>query len=103
MFADYFVSLWPQSRIEARSRAKFTSTMPSGSGFERGPNQINYSIMSERDKQIERERKGVVELLLKKNGLTRRQLVEELVGFWAASWAHTLTEEERKQFPHLVF
>lgn len=43
-------------------------------------------ITSERDKQIEKERKGVVELLLKKNGLTRRQLVEELVGFWAASW-----------------
>ena len=50
-------------------------------------------MMSERDKQIEKERKGVVELLLKKNGLTRRQLVDNLVGFWAASWAHTLTEE----------
>ena len=60
-------------------------------------------MMSERDKQIEKERKGVVELLLKKNGLTRRQLVEELVGFWVASWAHILTEEEKKQFPHLVF
>ena len=60
-------------------------------------------IMSERDKQIEKERKGVVELLLKKNGLTRRQLVDDLVGMWAASWAHILTEEEKKQFPHLVF
>lgn len=59
--------------------------------------------MSERGKQIEKERKGVVELLLKKNGLTRKQLVDNLVDFWATSWAHTLTEEEKKQFPHLVF
>ena len=59
--------------------------------------------MSERDKLIEQERKGVVELLLKKNGLTRKQLVDSLVGIWAASWAHTLTEEEKKMFPHLVF
>ena len=61
------------------------------------------TIMSEKQKQIEQERKGVVELLLKKNGLTRKQLVDNLVDFWAASWAHTLTEEEKKQFPHLVF
>ena len=66
-------------------------------------NSSNDIIMSERDKQIEKERKGVVELLLKKNGLTRRQLVDNLVDFWATSWAHTLTEEEKKQFPHLVF
>ena len=59
--------------------------------------------MSERDKLIEQERKGVVELLLKKNGLTRKQLVDNLVDFWATSWVHTLTEEEKKQFPHLVF
>lgn len=59
--------------------------------------------MSEKEKQIEKERKGVVELLLKKNGLTRRALIEELIGMWAASWAHTLTEDEKKQFPHLVF
>ncbi len=59
--------------------------------------------MSEDQKIIEQERKGVVELLLKKNGLTRKQLVEDLVGIWAASWAHILTEEEKKQFPHLVF
>ena len=59
--------------------------------------------MSERDKQIEQERKGVLELLLKKNGLTRKALVEELVGIWVASWVGTLTEEEKKQFPHLAF
>ena len=66
-------------------------------------NILMHIIMSERDKQIEKERKGVVELLLKKNGLTRRQLVDDLVGMWAASWVHILTEEEKKQFPHLVF
>ena len=63
----------------------------------------NTCNMSERDKQIEKERKGVVELLLKKNGLTRKQLVDELVGIWTASWVGTLTEEEKKQFPHLAF
>ena len=61
------------------------------------------SIMSERDKQIEKERKGVLELLLKKNGLTRKQLVDSLVGVWVASWVDTLTEEEKKMFPHLAF
>ncbi|MBQ6750617.1 MAG: hypothetical protein IJR02_07610 [Bacteroidaceae bacterium] len=59
--------------------------------------------MSERDKLIEQERKGVLELLLKKNGLTRKQLVDSLVGVWMASWVDTLTEEEKKMFPHLAF
>lgn len=59
--------------------------------------------MSEKEKQIEKERRGVLELLLKKNGLTRKALVEELVGIWVASWVDTLTEEEKKQFPHLAF
>lgn len=59
--------------------------------------------MSEQQKQIEKERKGVVELLLKKNGLTRKQLVDELVGIWVASLVSTLSEEEKKQFPHLAF
>ena len=59
--------------------------------------------MSEEQKIIEQERKGVVELLLKKNGLTRRQLVEELVGIWTASMVGTLSDDEKKQFPHLVF
>ena len=59
--------------------------------------------MSETEKQIEKERRGVLELLLKKNGLTRKALVEELVGIWVASWVDTLTEEEKKQFPHLAF
>ena len=64
---------------------------------------LNNRIMSEKDKQIEKERKGVLELLLKKNGLTRKQLVDSLVGVWVASWVDTLTEEEKKQFPHLAF
>lgn len=59
--------------------------------------------MSELDKQIEQERKGVVELLLKKNGVTRKQLIEELVGIWTAGLVNTLTEDEKKQFPHLTF
>ena len=59
--------------------------------------------MSELDKQIEQERKGVVEVLLKKNGLTRKQLVEELVGIWTAGLVNTLTDDEKKQFPHLAF
>lgn len=59
--------------------------------------------MSEEQRIIEKERKGVVELLLKKTGLTRKQLIEELVGIWTASWVGTLTEEEKKQFPHLSF
>lgn len=59
--------------------------------------------MSEIDKQIEKERKGVVELLLKKNGLTRKQLIEELVGIWTAGLVGTLTDDEKKQFPHLAF
>ena len=59
--------------------------------------------MCERDNQIEKERKGGLEVLLKKNGLTRKQLVDSLVGVWMASWVDTLTEEEKKQFPHLAF
>ena len=46
--------------------------------------------MSERDKLIEQERKGVLELLLKKNGLTRKQLVDSLVGVWVASWVESV-------------
>ena len=59
--------------------------------------------MSEKEKQIEKERKDVVELLLKKNGLTRKQLVDDLVGMWAASWAHILTDEEKKTVPSSGF
>jgi len=50
----------------------------------------NDSIMSEKQKQVEKERKGVLELLLQKNGLKRKELVDGLL-------------EEKKQFPHLAF
>ena len=59
--------------------------------------------MSEKEKQVEIERRGVLELLLQKNGLKRKELVDGLLDIWVASWAHTLTEEEKKQFPHLAF
>jgi len=36
----------------------------------------NDSIMSEKQKQVEKERKGVLELLLQKNGLKRKELVD---------------------------
>ena len=59
--------------------------------------------MSEKQKQIEKERRGLLELLLQKNGLKRKELVDSLLGIWVASWVDTLTEEEKKQFPHLAF
>ena len=61
------------------------------------------SIMSEKQKQVEKERKGVLELLLQKNGLKRRELVDFLLGVWMAGKVDDLTEEEKAQFPHLVF
>ena len=45
----------------------------------------------------------MLELLLKKNGPTRKQLVDSLVGVWVTSWVDTLTEEEKKMFPYLAF
>lgn len=59
--------------------------------------------ISTKQKQIETERRGVLELLLQKNGLKRKELVDSLLGIWVASWVDTLTEEEKKQFPHLAF
>lgn len=59
--------------------------------------------MSEKQKQVEKERKGVLELLLQKNGLKRKELVDGLLDIWVASWVGSLTEEEKKQFPHLAF
>ena len=38
------------------------------------------SIMSEKQKQVEKERRGVLELLLHKNGLKRKELVDFLLG-----------------------
>ena len=35
--------------------------------------------MSEKQKQVEKERRGVLELLLQKNGLKRKELVDFLL------------------------
>ena len=61
------------------------------------------SIMSEKQKQVEKERKGVLELLLQKNGLKRKELVDFLLGVWMAGKVDELTEEEKAQFPNLAF
>ena len=61
------------------------------------------SIMSEKQKQVEKERKGVLELLLQKNGLKRKELVDFLLGVWMAGKIDELTAEEKAQFPNLVF
>ena len=60
-------------------------------------------IMSEKQKQVEKERRGVLELLLQKNGLKRKELVDFLLGVWMAGKVGELTEEEKAQFPNLVF
>jgi hypothetical protein len=66
--------------------------------------QLKYVIdMSENQKQVEKERKGVLELLLKKTGLKYKELVDAQVGMWMAGNLDLLTAEEKKQFPHLVF
>ena len=59
--------------------------------------------MSERDRIIEQERKGVLELMLKKAGLTRKQLADGLIDMWIAGNNDLLTASEKKQFPHLVW
>ena len=66
--------------------------------------QLKYVIdMSENQKQVEKERKGVLELLLKKTGLKYKELVDAQVGMWMAGNIDLLSAEEKKQFPHLVF
>ena len=61
------------------------------------------SIMSEKQKQVEKERKAVLQLLLEKTGLKYKELVDAQVGMWMAGNLDLLTTEEKKQFPHLVF
>ena len=60
-------------------------------------------IMSEKQKQVEKERKAVLQLLLEKTGLKYKELVDAQVGMWMAGNLDLLTAEEKKQFPHLVF
>lgn len=59
--------------------------------------------MSERDKIIKQEREGVLELMLKKVGMTRKQLTEDLLGIWMAGNNDLLSEREKKSFPHLAW
>ena len=59
--------------------------------------------MSEKQKQIERERKAVLQLLLEKTGLKYKELVDAQIGMWMAGNIDLLTAEENKQFPNLIF
>ena len=61
------------------------------------------SIMSEKQKQVEKERKAVLQLLLEKTGLKYKELVDAQVGMWMAGNLDLLTADEKKQFPHLIF
>ena len=59
--------------------------------------------MGEKQKQIERERKAVLQLLLEKTGLKYKELVDAQIGMWMAGNIDLLTAEEKKQFPNLIF
>lgn len=59
--------------------------------------------MSEKQKKVEQERRGVLELLLQKNGLKRKELVDFLLGVWVAGKLDELTEQEKAQFPNFAF
>ena len=59
--------------------------------------------MSEKQKQIERGRKAVLQLLLEKTGLKYKELVDAQIGMWMAGNIDLLTAEEKKQFPNLIF
>lgn len=56
-----------------------------------------------KDKEIEKERKKVLEILLKKTGLTYKTLVETSVDLWVTSNIDLLTANDKKQFKYLVF
>ena len=60
-------------------------------------------IMSEKEKNIEKERKAVLALLLQKTGLKYKDLVQAQVGMWMAGNIDLLTEQERQMFPNLAF
>lgn len=55
------------------------------------------------DVELEKERQKVLEILLKKTGLTYEKLVKHSVGIWVASNIELLTEKEKAQFKYLVF
>lgn len=52
----------------------------------------------EKTKEIEREKKLLLEILLKKNGITYKDLVDYSVKMWVAANVGTLTASERKLF-----
>ena len=59
--------------------------------------------MTEKERKIEQERKAVLELLLKKTGLTYRDLVNAQVGMWMAGNIDLLSDQEKQMFPNLAF
>jgi hypothetical protein len=59
--------------------------------------------MSEKEKNIEKERKAVLALLLRKAGLKYKDLVSAQVGMWMAGNIDLLTEQEKQMFPNLTF
>lgn len=53
--------------------------------------------------EINREKKELLNLLLKKAGITYKELVDSSVGLWVASNTDRLTASEKKQFKVLHF
>lgn len=53
--------------------------------------------------EINREKKELLNLLLKKAGITYKDLVDSSVGLWVASNTDRLTASEKKQFKLLHF
>ena len=60
-------------------------------------------VMSEKEKNVEKERKAVLALLLQKTGLKYKELVNAQVGMWMAGNIDLLSEQERQMFPNLAF
>ena len=57
--------------------------------------------MSEKQKQVEKERRGVLKLLLQKNGLKRKELVDGLLDIWVASEVPDYRHEQLQGLPLL--
>ncbi|MBR6354794.1 MAG: hypothetical protein IKS01_03335 [Paludibacteraceae bacterium] len=59
--------------------------------------------MSEKERNVEKERKAVLALLLRKTGLKYKDLVDAQVGMWMAGNIDLLSEQEKRMFPNLAF
>ena len=59
--------------------------------------------MSEKEKNVEKERRAVLALLLQKTGLKYKDRVSAQVGMWMAGNIDLLSEEEKQMFPNLAF